>query len=218
MVFCSPTAPRRRGGRGLVSGASTPPTGVPSGSSPPSGQVSLRITRPHIPVGRNRSAAADVSRRAPTGSGAREVPSGPERGRAPSSCVRFISGPVPVRNPAFPARMPPVEPAVLRRAPPSTAKLRRYHSGATRRRFPARPAAFLPPFSPACRWPPEQIQPRHSAFLSTPASPHSGPESPSDSGESEANPYVLQRTNTPDAPEVQTIDRIQKSQTAEYQP
>lgn len=89
-----------------------------------------------------------------------------------------------------PAGRPPVEPAVVRRAPPSTAQLRRFPCAATRRRFPARPAAFLPPFSPACRWPSRQLQPRYSAFLSTPASPHSSPKRPSDSGESEAPSMV----------------------------
>jgi hypothetical protein len=72
-----------------------------------------------------------------------------------------------------------------------------------------------PPFTQTLPW---QLQPRHSAFLSTPASPRNSPERPADSSESEANPHVLQRTNTPDAPEVQTQDRAQKSQTAEYQP
>lgn len=219
-----PSAPHHPAIGGVVGGVpqGLPPSpggGVPRGLCPLSVGVSARSDGYNTQVGGLRSCDAAGSRRVPKGLGTREIGSDAERGRAPSIPVRCSSGPVPPGDPASP--------------PDGRA------AGGSGRRAPGcagrRPVAWVDPLPDPSPMPctPHRILPdlffclpmpvppfqhRFSVVPNTPVSPRNSPERPADSGETEANPHVLQRTNTPDAPEVQTLDRIQKSQPAEYQP
>lgn len=216
--------PSRQGTRGLPSGLPTPSQGVPWGSSTPFRGVPGDLRTPfrsssdpghdrrHLPRFPKPANLGSSESRRPTPSappGAGNFSTSSDGGR-PSRSLRLACRPGPPHRKSA-RRTVTADADISLPQRGDLAGLPGNHPAAPSPNTPTRRISPPPIIDPL----EQQLQPRHSAFLSPPASPHSSPERPSDSEESEANPIVPQRTNTPDAPEVQTLDRKQKAQPPE---